>query len=52
VTTPRRPAPGDHVNLEADLIAKHLERLAGFGPRGEATSPTADDASTAAGSAR
>ncbi len=24
---------GDRVNLEADLIAKHLERLAGFGPR-------------------
>ena len=46
---------GDLVNLEADLIAKHLERLAGFGPRNEAPSPAADDAASTAsgaGSAR
>ncbi len=33
VTTLGELDVGDHVNLEADLIAKHLERLAGFGPR-------------------
>ena len=43
---------GDLVNLEADLIAKHLERLAGFGPRVEVPDPAADDASMAPGSAR
>lgn len=43
---------GDLVNLEADLIAKHLERLAGFGPREEAPNPATDDASMASGSAR
>lgn len=47
VTTFGDLRPGDHVNLEADLIAKHLERLAGFGPRGEAASPTTDAAATA-----
>jgi riboflavin synthase len=43
---------GDLVNLEPDLIAKHLERLAGFGPRGEASNPAADDAASAARSTR
>jgi len=32
VTTLGELQPGDRVNLEADLIAKHLERLAAFGP--------------------
>lgn len=35
VTTLGELRLGDLVNLEADLIAKHLERLAGFGPRHE-----------------
>lgn len=35
VTTLGELRVGDAVNLEADLIAKHLERLAGFAPRGD-----------------
>jgi len=48
VTTFGDLRPGDLVNLEADLIAKHLERLAGFASRGDASSPAAG----AAGSVR
>ncbi len=40
VTTLGELHVGDRVNLEADLIAKHLERLAGFGPRDEQASWT------------
>ncbi len=39
VTTLGELRPGDAVNLEADLIAKHLERLAGFGPRLQGATP-------------
>ncbi len=52
VTTFGELRVGDLVNIEADLIAKHLERLAGFGPREEASSPVTDDAATATGGAR
>ena len=31
-TTSGRWAPGDRVNLEADVIAKYVERLTGTGP--------------------
>lgn len=32
-------APGRRVNLEVDVLAKYVERLARFGPRHEETSP-------------
>jgi len=51
VTTFGELRPGDRVNIEADLIAKHLERLAAFGPRDD-EALTSDAAVDAAASLR
>ncbi|MBA2667197.1 MAG: riboflavin synthase [Trueperaceae bacterium] len=49
VTTLGDLRAGDHVNLEADLIAKYLERLAGMGAVREAHSTRTDAEGTHAG---